>query len=122
MSKHPGWKKFEGRVAKWWGPKARRRGADFRGKAAGKDDLVGTEPFSVEVTVQRRLTFGELIRKCKQSEKNADGKIPIVVAKLSGAHDAHALVIMRATTFTRVQGLSMGDGLANDDTPVLADK
>ena len=98
-----GWKQYERRIAKRFGLK--RRGADFRGPGGGKDDAVALpgEPesvYSLEMTLQKVLSYIQLLAKCYQAEANASsGKVPLVIAKQARQRDRDSLVVMRLETF-----------------------
>jgi hypothetical protein len=101
-----GWKAFETRMARLFGME--RRGADFRNHdGLGNDDCrerEGCAPsaWSLEMTLQAKLGYSDLLAKCRQAEDNARvGKTPIVIAKLKRIADDDALVVMRLRTFRK---------------------
>jgi hypothetical protein len=76
-----------------------RRGADYGGRAGGKDD-VKHEHYSVEVKLLGRPSYADLLNAAKQAEKNAEPhKEPIAVVKRKNALDDDALVVMRFSVF-----------------------
>ena len=94
------WKAWERRVAKRFG--GERRGADFRGRTGGKNDII-VEGFSVEVKLLSRPTYGDMFNACLQAEGAKENVLDAAVAvvKKKGARDNDALVIMRLEEFER---------------------
>lgn len=98
MTRHPGWQKFEERIAEVFG--GRRRGAATSEAGRGKSDVVGAEGWSIEVKLLARPCFQDLLDAACQAERNADDdEIPLAIVKRKGDHDINALVVMRLETF-----------------------
>jgi hypothetical protein len=106
----PRWKRYERRIAKWFGGK--RRGAHTSETRQGKCDIV-CETWAPECTLQLRGSIGykELLKKCRQAEANAEGElVPVVVAKLVNMADKDSLVVMRGEIFLdRILNGALGD-------------
>lgn len=98
MSAHPGWQKFEERVASVFG--GRRRGAATSSAGKGKSDVIGADGWAVECKLLSRPGFQDCLNAALQAERNAaTGEIPVAIVKRKGDHDVNALVVLRFETF-----------------------
>lgn len=94
------WKAFERRCAKVFG--GERRGADYRGFAGGKNDII-VDGWSIECKLLSRPSYGAMFQAILQAEnaRESENDIPIAIVKKKGARDANSLVCMRLEEFEK---------------------
>jgi hypothetical protein len=93
------WKSFESRIAKVFG--GVRRGADYRGSAGGKNDVIHPH-WSIECKLLGAPTYGAMLAACRQAEAAAEPlQEPVAVVKRKNALDNDSLVIMRLEEFKK---------------------
>ena len=91
------WKAFERRIAKRFG--GERRGADYRSKDGGKNDII-IEGWSIECKLLSRPSFGQMSTAFDQAvDASEPGDIPIAIIKKKFDADANALVVMKLDEF-----------------------
>jgi hypothetical protein len=80
----------------------KRRGADFGGVRAGKNDVI-VDGWSIECKLLSRPSYQNKLDACRQAENNAESPydIPVAVIKRKGrgTKNKDALVCMRLETF-----------------------
>ena len=94
------WKAWERRVAKWLG--GVRRGADVRGFAGGKNDII-LDAWSIECKLYKRPSFQMMLDAVKQAEAARDSDNDIACAWIKRKYDLDedALVIFRKDEFLK---------------------
>lgn len=92
------WKAWERTISKWFG--GQRRGADFRGFAGGKNDVI-KEGWSIEAKLLSRPSFSEILAACKQAEAAKENPTDIAVAVIRRKGDSlgDAIFAFRTSEF-----------------------
>ena len=91
------WKAWERDVAALFG--GERRGADFRSKDGGNNDII-KDGWSIEVKLLSRPSWSDLLAAVAQAQAAAERMdIPIAVVRKKGQKKAEALVVMNIGDF-----------------------
>jgi hypothetical protein len=92
------WKAWERRVAALFGGKRRGPGTGFGFSGEGKSD-VEHEVFAIECKLYSRPTYGVMLEGVHQSERNSEGKVPLLIMRRKRDRWQDAMVCMRLETF-----------------------